>query len=127
MKVILKSSIIIDEHSKTRILKEFKDLIPNNVKIYSDEVYICQGELPENLKIYEEHKVSLNITAIFKNSEFVLLKISGFPFLNKNNYLILWSNVNLSNLVIENCNNSWTEVDCNLKIFGKVTEIPFKI
>jgi len=127
MSNIAYSVIVLNERSKQRLIKHFKNIIPKDFQIVANHMIINQGNIDLLYEKYLGINVSLDVIDYYANEKNIVVGVNGFYSENKKPYIVLAThpNKNNNNLLFDSINN-WKPIKRPLKISGTVSEIEFK-
>lgn len=124
MSNIAYSAIVLNERSKQRLIKYFKDLIPKDFQIVANHMVINQGNINPLYEKYLGINVSLDVIDYNISENNFIVGVNGFYSEIKKPYIVLANNPNKSNTIDDSFD--WKHIKRPLKISGTVTEIEFK-
>jgi len=130
MSNIAYSVIVLNERSKQRLIKHFKNIIPKDFQIVANHMIINQGNIDLLYEKYLGINVSLDVIDYYANEKNIVVGVNGFYSENKKPYIVLATHPNNNNNNVNNnllfYSNDWKPIKRPLKISGTVTEIEFK-
>lgn len=120
-KKVLYSAVVIDDISRNMLLREFRNIIPEDWKLFAHHMTITFGKgVEDESELGKE--VGLVVTEIGKSDMAIAVKVEGYPSANKIPHITLAVNPDGGKPVMSNQITNW-EKSSRLKIRGTVTNI----
>jgi hypothetical protein len=128
MSKIAYSGIVLDERSRERLLKHFKDLIPEDWEIIAHHMTINMGEINPKYERYLGIPLPLKVESFGINDKVAAVEVSGFPSEKEIPHVTLAVNRKEGGKPAMSDNiESWYPIKRPIKLVGKVQEIPLNL
>jgi len=124
------SAVILDEKSKNRLIKNFKNIIPSGWEILADHMTINIGSIDDDFKRYLGWKVKLQVNEVGIIDDMVIaVSVSGFESKKDKPHITLAvNNAKGAKPRMSDEITKWYPIKKPISsIFGRVTEVPFTI
>lgn len=128
MSKIAYSAVVLDERSRQRLLKNFKDLIPEDWEIIAHHMTINMGEIDPQYEEYLGLPLPLKVESFGIDDKAAAVEVSGFPSKNQIPHVTLAVNRKEGGKpVMSNYIDDWYPIKRPIRLVGKVQEIPLNI
>lgn len=122
------SAVVLNEKSRERVLKRFKDYIPDGFEIIAHHMTINMGEIHPEYEKYLGVKVGLKIEEIAMNEKVIAVGVSGFKSKNEKPHITLAVDRSAGGKPkMANDLKNWEKLKRPMYISGDVKEVEFKI
>jgi len=126
MKKISYSAVVLDEISRTKLLKHFESVIPPNFEKVAHHMTINMGEIDSQYEKFLGMKVDLKVTHIGIDKTVMAVGVNGFPTNNKIPHITLAvDRANGGKPFHSNKITDWRPISFSVKLSGKVEEVGF--
>ena len=131
MSCIAYSAIVLDNRSKSKILKLFKQIKPKDFEIIANHMTINLGPIDERFETYLGQTVRLKAESFSMNEKVMAIEVSGFYSYNEIPHITIAVNRKLDGKPKDSKElEEWTLINKvininNLYLTGKVTEVNY--
>lgn len=126
MSKISYSAVVLNERSRDRLLKRFKELIPEGWEVVGHHMTINMGPIKEEYERYLGLAVPLMVEDFAMNDKVAAVGVGGFPSDNSKPHITLAVNRQVgAKPMMSNELRDWEPIKRPLQIVGNVEEIPF--
>ncbi len=119
------SAVILDEPSRSRLLNEFRNVIPEDWKVIADHMTIAfrQGLNSINRLDDKDQMVTIYATHLGISDKAIAVRVEGYPSTNKIAHITLAINVKAGGKpVMSNDIENWDKIK-KIVLRGKVVEV----
>jgi len=128
MSKIAYSAVVLNDRSKKRLYRNFKDLIPEDWEFIGDHMTINMGEIDPKQEEYLGISLPLKVESFGINDKVAAVKVSGFPSKNKIPHITLAVNRKEGGKpVMSNDIEKWYPIKRTIELVGKVQEVPLNL
>lgn len=128
MSKIAYSGVVLDERSKERLMKNFKDLIPEDWEFIAHHMTINMGEIDSKYERYLGIPLPLKVESFGIDDKVAAVSVSGFPSNNEIPHVTLAVNRKEGGKpVMSNDIEDWYPIKRPIRLIGKVQEVPLNI
>lgn len=122
------SAVVLNEKSRERVLKRFKEYIPDEFEIIAHHMTINMGEIHSDFEKYLGVTVGLKVEEIAMDDKVIAIGVSGFKTKNKKPHITLAVNRHVGGKPkMANDLKTWEKLKRPMYISGDVKEVEFKI
>jgi hypothetical protein len=128
MSKVLYTAVVLDEHSREKLIKYFKAIIPENFEIIAHHMTINLGDIdPEIQPMFEKNKginIPLMVNDYAINDKVIAVGVSGFPSKNNKPHITIAVNRMIgATPKMSNELTDWKPLKRPFMVVGKPTEI----
>ena len=120
------SAVVLDDKSHRKLMDKFKNIIPQDWKVYAHHMTINMGELEPELKKFLGLPVRLIVNDMAIDDKVLAVGVEGFYSKNKKPHITLAVNINNGGKPrMSNDLTNWKKINKPLYLTGHVKEIQY--
>ncbi len=125
--MIAYSAVVLNDNSRSRLIKQFKDIIPEDFEIVAHHMTINLGEINSEYENYLGMSIQLVVNDIAMDDKVIAVGVSGFYSKNTKPHITLAVNRKAGGKpVMSNNLTNWEKLKRPIIVYGKVTEVEYK-
>lgn len=125
--MIAYSAVVLNDNSRSRLIKQFKDIIPEDFEIVAHHMTINLGEINSEYENYLGMSIQLVVNDIAMDDKVIAVGVSGFYSKNTKPHITLAVNRKAGGKpVMSNNLTNWDKLKRPIIVYGKVTEVEYK-